>query len=615
MIDPGMSEDQITEMVREDWRSARQTREQQLDEAKLRLLRLYRGFRSELAEGGKGKDAKGPFGWSKVSANIPFWIVETILPRVGINIPTVTVTAQNPMAVNFAQAKQMRTQQQWKMSRIEEQLMLAIKSMLILGEGVMKDFWDPVIGGPSSLYVPWFDFFISTEAQQWYTAEYLCHRTWHTRRGIEGLVKRDSERRDRHGNKLAPLYDHEALEQVLSGSSTREAGDSSWAAVREMAEIGPAMFPNSEGQIALVEVHYADGCMAVIAGDDQPILVRHEREPLYTDPKGRAFRPFTVLANTPDILLPYSISSVAMLEDIEHEATTLTNQSIDQATRNINQMTGIDETAVDAAQVIAAKGVPGGVFTTKGPPGQAVQQYPAGQLSQDFERIQQELRQRAQLMSGVSDVATATQTAGGINNDTATGASILAEEANARWRFLLKLIGLGMNRMAQHFDWMDRQIGTTPVSVPLGQGDAIEPGARGITPVGDKFARIGTEVNAAGLDYLVEVDAGSLAPPSQMQQAQNTRALISDLLMLQGFAAIPPGMVNIDVGALARVIIESHGQSAETILLPAPPPAPPMQVGPDGQPLAGPQGLAPPPGPAGPPAPPGPPQLAPPVAA
>ena len=562
-----LNDDDILTMASNDLTSAVESR-RQLDDRKLELLRLYAGWRNELQEGGKSKEARGPHGWAKTTTNFAFWIVETILPRVGVNIPTVTCTALNPAAVPFAQAKQMRTNQQWKRSGIEEQVMLSLKSFLILGEGFEKDFWDPVIGGPSSKNIGWFDFYISPEAARWREAEFIAHRTWHTRRGIEQLMKRDAKRTDKDGKKLPPLYDHEALEDLLHGGMQRDgsASDETYASVREAVGMGPAIYPAGDGQYALTELWYLGGEMVVLAGDagtSPPRLVRVEKEPMYVDQYERAYRPFTVYSNTPNLFTPYAISDVETLEDFQHVGSTLQNQFIDGATRTLNPLTGIDTSMADPAQVVAAKGVPGGVFSSNGDPALALRQFPPQQVSGDYERAMQDLRTWVQTLSGVNDVAAAQQTAGGVQNDTATGAAIFQEEANKRWQFKLKLIQLGMRGKAQNYHAMDCQIGCSPVNVPLEAGDQLDfSKLRGITPVNESFARVGTEVNSQGLQYQIDVDAGSLAPPSQMMQAQSIRALVSDLM------ALPPGSVNIDFSELARRIVEAHGDNPETILLP-----------------------------------------------
>lgn len=562
----GLTDDQITEQAREDWRAARESRKT-IEQRKLRDYRLYRRFRAELSQGGITPESKGPHGWSKLTVPLVFWVVETILPRVGIQIPTVTATARTPQAVLFAYAKQLRTQRQWELSRMEPELMLSIKSMLIMAEGVLKEFWDPVIRGPAARNVSWFDFYVSPEAANHRDAECLLHRTWHTKRGLQELMRRDADRRDSlSGKKLPRLYDHEALEQVMHGSAQRDATDETWQQVREAAGLGEVQFADAEGQFSLVELWYADGSMVTIAGDDSPFLIRAEREPIYRDPLGRSFRPFTVLSNTPDLFTPYAISSAEVLEDFQHEASTINNQAMDQATRNINAPWAYDSTMIDDVnEMDEAMGTPGGRFGVKGDPRAALYRMEAGQLSSDPERLTQFIIQQAQLASGVTDTAAGQITPGGIGNETATGAAILQQEANLRFRFLLKLLDMDLGQMAQHFDWMDREIGRRAINVPMQAGEQIPADSRGVKEIGRGFARVGPEVNAAGLDYDIDVDAGSMAPPQRGEQIFNVRSLIADLL------ALPPpqaGGVAIDWRELSRRVVEAHGEDPDVIFLP-----------------------------------------------
>jgi hypothetical protein len=573
----GLNTDEIRDMAFEDWRAARDSR-RDLEEQKLDHYKLYRTFREELASDGDG-NKQGPFGWSSLSVPLVFWIVETILPRAGTNLPTVNVRAKKPAAVPYAMATELRMRELWRSADIASELFMAIKSAIIMGEGMLKERWDRALGGPSAKYVPWFDFFISPEAANYQDAEYIVHRTWHTPRGIQELIKRDQNRIDETGKKIAPLYDREALEEAIHGAKRDSGADPVSQEIREASGLGSADYQNNGGQIALCEIHYHDGSMAVIAGDEQPWMVRHRAEPLWRDMHKRPLRPFTLLSNTPDLFHPYAISSVETIADFQHEITSLTNQTMDQATRNINAPKGIDDTMVDDVnEVIAAFGTPGGVFRTKGDPFNAVRMFPPGQMSQDYERMDASIRQQAQLVSGVSDIAAGQATAGGLNNETALGASILREESNMRFRLLLSLFERSVNKLVNDFHCMDRAMSTTNVAVKLPSSMEIPADAAGIHQLPyPGWAEIGPEVNGEGLEYLIEISAGSLAPPSQSEAAQKMRSLIQDIL-----AFPPPNItgVTVDWEALMRRLMEAIGEDPEGIVRPWTPPPPDPMMGP-----------------------------------
>lgn len=572
MIFDGLSNREVMEMAREDFRAARDSR-QDVEQRKLRDYKLYRRFREEVAPtGGRDEDDRGPFGWSKLTIPLVFWIVETILPRLGVQPPTLTVNPGNPASVRYAQAKQLRMQRQLRKGATEEELLMAIKQFLILGDGPLKMAWDRNIGGPRLTTMDWFDWFVSPDARHPLHAEVIWHRTWHTKRDLQQLAKADGDRRDAKGRKLPRLYDRQNLERLAYSSAYRDAEDPLYAERREITGLGPLTFGATEGQVAILEGWYRDGTTVWIAGDDSPLLLRIERDPLYKDPKGNGIRPFAVLRNTPDLFMPYSISDAEMLEDHQHEASTFRNAAIDQATGNIMSPKGINSDMVRAEEVRRAWEEPNGTFEVRGDPREAVYQFQPGQMSGDFERIYENIRSEAQMVSGVSDISAGQPTAFGLDNSTATGMSIIREEANQRYRMKLKFIQIGMGPVAMLYDYMDRQLSASEVHVPVERGFQPLDGSEGIKLLGDpemaSFASISTEVNGPGMDYEIQVDAGAMAPPHQMEQAQRVRGFIMD-------ASHPAMAPMVNWPEVLRTLIEAHGQMPEKLMIQG---APPVQV-------------------------------------
>lgn len=577
MVFEGLNRQQVAEMAREDFAAARQSRKE-TEERKLDHYRLYRLFRKELKQGGRG-DSNGPFQWSRLSVPIVFWICETILPRVGVNTPTIIAKGRTPEAMMYQQAKQLRLNQQLKRGRFKPEMLLTLKQMLILGDGPVKVPWDADLGSPRMLAIDWFDWFISPDAARWHEAEVLYHRTWHTKRSISALVKRDANRIDPlTRDRLPRLYDHEALERVAYGSAYREATDESYAARREAAGLGTTSWPDLDGPVALVECYYRDGSMAVIAGDESPLAVRVEREPIFTDPKGKAFRPFAVFQNTPDLFQPYGIGDAEMVADHQHESSTLKNQAMDQGTGNINAPKGYNRNKVDPAELQAAWSQPNGVFATDGPPSDAVVPFPPGQLSGDVERLLEHNRREAQETVGANDIV---QGIAATQAQTATEISSLREEANLRWALKLMLVEFGVQEVATLYDWQDRLVSRTSLSTPVPNGFDLRPDSRGVTMVaGGQFARVDTAANANGLDYDLELEVGSLVVPNKSEEAEKLRGLITDVAAMEMVAP----MVNwIE---LLKMLVEVNGYDPERILLrPGTPVAGTTPGAPDGPPL------------------------------
>jgi hypothetical protein len=550
----GLNAQQTQEMVRDDWHSAVESRHE-LEERKLKSYKLYRAWRDELA--GHGKSGRGPFGWSKLTVPLIFWVTETTLPRIGVQPPTVIVNAKSPEAVPYAQAKQMRIQYHLRQAHMEEELLVALKSMLILGDGIVKVPWNPETRCPGFIAVNWWDWFVSPEAERWHTAEVLYHRTWHTRRDLERL----SQREDADGK---PIYDRDAIEALASMGTQRSASDPTWQARRDTQGIGWSIYSRGDEPVPVIEAWYRDGARVTFGGDDLGLILRvvDGEDYVHRTPKGQPYRPFSVFQNTPDLYSPYSISDAEMLEGHQAELSTLRNQYIDQITMNLNAPLGYDNRRVRPEQIDAAFGQPGGKFGTDGPPSEAVARFTPGSTSRDFSEVYDNVRGEAQIVAGVSDYAAGMGAAPGVDNQTATGISLITQEANKRFQAKLKFVELAMRRVAEIYDWLDRSLGSNPIYTTPDQDPLMEPGTQGITMRG-KMAMVSGAPNDRNLDYEIDVDAGAMAPPATQEQARKVMTLI------QAISVMPPqAQQTIDWQALLKQVIEAHGMEPDRVINP-----------------------------------------------
>jgi hypothetical protein len=87
----GLDDDAILEMARHDYQSALESR-RDVQERKLRDYRLYRRFNEYVSGGGIREGDRGEHGWSKMTVPLVFWVVETLLSRMGVDPPKVTVS-------------------------------------------------------------------------------------------------------------------------------------------------------------------------------------------------------------------------------------------------------------------------------------------------------------------------------------------------------------------------------------------------------------------------------------------------------------------------------------------------------------------------------------------
>lgn len=559
----GLTPKQTQEMVSDDWRSAVESRHE-LEERKLKSYKLYRAWRDELA--GHGRTGKGPFGWSKLTVPLIFWVTETTLPRIGVQPPTVIVNAKTPEAVPYAQAKQMRIQYHLRKAHMEEELLVALKSMLILGDGIVKVPWNPDTRCPGFLAVNWWDWFVSPEAERWHTAEVMYHRTWHTRRDLERMGQRE----DADGK---PLYDREAIEALAAMGPQRSASDPTWQARRDTQGIGWSVYSRGDEPVPIVEAWYRDGARVTFGGDELGLILRvvDGEDYVHRTPQGLPYRPFSVFQNTPDLYSPYSISDAEMLEGHQAELSTLRNQYIDQITMNLNAPLGYDNRRVRPEQIDAAFGQPGGKFGTDGPPTDAVARFTPGSTSRDFSEVYDNVRGEAQIVAGVSDYAAGMGASPGVDNQTATGISLITQEANKRFQAKLKFVELAMRRVANIYDWLDRSVGGGTIYTMPQDEPQLDQGSMGINMIG-KMAEVNDAANSPDLDYDIEVDAGAMAPPATQEQARRVMTLI------QAISVMPPqAQQSIDWQQLLKQVVEAHGMEPDRVINPALA-APPMGV-------------------------------------
>ena len=582
-----LSEEQLHEYARTAYLAALAARKE-LEELKRQHLDLYRAFSREIAKGGKGESEKGPFGWSKLVVPISFWIVETILPRLALNLPRVIATPDSPSAVPYAFAKQMRLNRQMARAKASRELVRAVKNALIFGDGPVKVTWNRYYRRPNITSVPWFDFYLSAGATRHWNAEWVFHRVRYTPHDLVELSRAA-------GGDGKPVYKN--LEYVVGRSSTSD--DPTLVERLQTAGLSQWGWYDQAVMSELVECHHRDGTIVTIgAGGDicnrvqdgpfklpmnyDDVEAMRPKDPLEKfHPPGVgemskvSWRPFTMLSNTPDIEGPYGISDVEMQQDYQREASTVRRQATDQVAANIHAPIAYNSD-VDGKDVDRAFSRPGGKIKVNGDVRAAVTRLTGGSVSQDVERQMDMIRGESQLISGISDY-TAGQAGGPGLNNTATGITKTIEEANQRWRFKQFLIEQDFGDIACMVDWLDRQFGGDLSSAPdkklaMGEGQS---GYEDVAP--GKLMSLGTEANAPGQDFEVTIESGSLTPANQTEQSQNILALIGAVGSNEQMAT------RVDWDELTREVIAAHGIDPERIYKAIP--AMPAQA-PDGGPVA-----------------------------
>lgn len=552
---PQMSYAELVREVADDWLAAVESK-RQIEQRRLLDYKLYRRFREDVSERGFDEATKGPFGWSKLTVPLIYWIVETIVPRIATKPPTLVVKPLTPQAVPYAQAKELELQETLENMGIRSEVHRALKQMVLYGDGPTKLTWDGARRRPRFTSINWFDWFLSPDAATPETAEVIYHRTWYTPRQL----KRLSKMVDRNGN---PLF--HGLDQVAQGEMA-EAADSLFSERREASGQGSASWSPEGGMFCLVEAWYEDGTVVVMGGSRGDRIVQIRTSP-FRDEENQPVRPFVVFSNSDDPNSPYSIGDAEMLEDHQSELSTLRNQAIDQTTVNlaapIVYSGNVSKTAVDAAF-----GQPGGSLRVNGDVRAQVMRMTPGAVSSDFYNFYDNVRGESQYVSGVNDNVAGQATEG---RQTATEISVINEEANKRWQFKVAKVEDGFGRLGKLVDLAERRYGPPGRAIRVPKGMTIDDDQRGLMGVGGEaleagqspggFARTSPFTNADGTKYDVSVKAGSLAIPSELEEFQKLMAL------LQALNINPQIIEQIDWREITRMIVQVAGYDPERILL------------------------------------------------
>lgn len=552
---PAITYAELVREVADDWLAALESK-RDVEQRRLLDYKLYRRFRSDVSNRGFDEAATGPFGWSKITVPLVYWIVETIVPRVATKPPELVVKPLSPEAVPYAQAKEMELHETVDAMRMRPTLHRALKQMVLYGDGPTKVTWDGVNRRPRFTSINWFDWFLSPDAATPETAEVIFHRTWYTPRQL----KRLSQMTDRNGK---PLY--HGLDQVVLGE-TAEAADATRAERMEASGQGMSKWSPEGGLFCLVECWYEDGTVVVLGGSRGDRIVQIRTSP-FRDEEGNPMRPFVVFSNSGDPNSPYSIGDAEMLEDHQHELSTLRNQAIDQTTVNLNAPV-IYSGNIAPAAVNAAFGQPGGKLRVNGDVRTAVMRMAPGNVSADFYNFYDNVRGESQYISGVNDNVAGQASEG---RQTAREVSIINDEANKRWQFKVAGVEDRMGEVGKLVDLLERRFGPPGRAIRVPKGRTIEEGQRGLMGVGGEalepglstggFARTSPFVNADGTRYSVSVKAGSLAIPSELEEFQKLAAVL-ELLNIN-----PQIMENVDWREITRMIVAVSGYEPDRMLL------------------------------------------------
>lgn len=592
MPDLKLADDELGQIAMLDYTAAQMTM-QDVIERKLDDYAIYRNFRSDTTDGNAGRldtDARGPFNWSRLTVPFAVFVVETLMSRVALDTPQVVVSPRSIAAMPYAEAKQLRINRMLSDISWRQIVKRGVKDFFVIGDGIVKVQWNNGLSRPEVVYVPWRDFSVSTEAQTIDGASCQFHRTWHTRQSLAKLAGV----RGRNGRRL-----YRNIDRISEMTMDRSTADDFWLTARQYAGAGTPQPPRpGTTQVPVIECWYDDDTFITVGGPGYNIVLRSCEGP-YTKPDGDKWRPYVSFANTLDPESPWAISDIEPIRDIQREATLLTNQAIDQTTRNINRATFYDKDRISSAQVDAAYSRPGGKAGVNGDPRSVIFESPATVLSRDYDQSIGRLQAWVTMVTGISDYEkSAPPSPNPAQSQTATGTLIRAQESNRRIDYKIALISDSVHEIACRLDWLDRQYNKRKqMVVPVSRGYTPRDGQLGITVHPDDGVAVAAgNANSATHEYDITIDSGSLSAPLASETAQ--RALMLAHTIMDPNLGLAD---SVNKPELAAMIVDASGFEPQRILSPAGPPAADQGQGAPQGPVggAGP-GAGAPPGPGGP---------------
>jgi len=254
-------------------------------------------------------------------------VVDTILPRLVSNKPTINTLPREPEDTVNAQSMEKLVTYQWDTMRMNKKLKQWVKAGLIYGVSIMKIGWDWDEKGKDGLWaepISIYDFYKDPKTST-----------------IDGSWVIYKQERDLKTVKDNPNYDTEGIDAALSSN------DSKWK-IQEQASLGRSEPDDDERKKVIVYEYYGpiateqDGEekeMLIVTANNKHILRAVPLDEIY--PCGVPFVAFQ------DDIMPndfWAIGEVEPLVALQDELDTLRNQRIDNRKLITNHMWLVDKT-------------------------------------------------------------------------------------------------------------------------------------------------------------------------------------------------------------------------------------------------------------------------------
>ena len=507
---------ELHDYVKGEWLRTREARNGGNRDTALKNYQLYHRTEEEPDNAAAQRNEQSPASGSTLRAPLVFWGVETLLPRLVTVPPKFVVTGKTIDSHKYARAKQGRIEYYAKKANFHQRLVQSTRQTLILGNSPMKISFEPDRNVVEMHFVPWWDFYFSPEARTVRHADWIFHRTFYSKLGIEWMAGFT----DADGRKTFKNMDQIPM-------ARRDEADDTY---NDRRSVDKALDHNDIPVYCVIEAWSKFGHYVAMGGSDGGVPLAIKQSP-YVMPNGEPYRPFAWFGFHQNTDSPYGQGVGEIIGDHQIELEVLRNAQLEEIRGNLfAPVAALDN--VDLDELEAALGVPNGIFTIDSSRyqdvRQAVQRMPPGQASTDYERARDDIRTEIQMILGISDSISGVQLPGGAQDNTATGATIRQQESNKRIQLLGIELELEMRHIVKMVDALDRQFGGEIYirTSDLGLSDGIQPAGMEIT---DSMVKIGEELNEGEHDYEIEVTTGSMQQADEMETHQRMQKFIANV--------------------------------------------------------------------------------------
>lgn len=543
---------------------------------------------------------------SKVFLPIVFYVVETILPRLIAQLPEVTVKGVEEMDAPSADLMQRLLAWAGKRSKLHLELVKAYKSALKFGTGILKVYHaqdvtyrkrrvpvlepvmatedqpiiDPETGeqivdldgtpmfetaevetgemretgrteweveeivrydGPKAESVDIFNFWPNPEAESIEDASYVIQRVFRDSSYVEKMI-------DEGVYKLPPGVD------VIGDLWTGQKDERDQIA----ADLDEGSSDRTRHQAELLEFWTDDSQFTVL---NQTWVVR-----VADNPFDHGMKPYVRIVDHFQEHSFWGVGEIEPLEGLQDEMNAITNQRIDNVRLAIDQQFVYDpNNLLNEKQDLATR--PGGGIRVNSrdiEPSRVIHFLQPPDVTSSAYLEVQEAERMTEKVSGVNDYTAGNDSGAGQVNQTATGASIIAETGNTRFAAKVEIAELtGLNTLAEMYGSILQQFWDEERVIRV----AGENGA-------DAWVPITAESLQGGFDYEIEAQSSAVTESVRKEQSMS-------LFQLAIQAAYPDGSPVFKLDKIAQDVLKSWRiTNPSEYVNPAPLPPPPMPAAP-----------------------------------